>query len=69
VTKIKFISTLNPNRLLKSLSLSFTLCFSGTSLAALVNVGNGLIHDTDLNITWTQDANLFLTQATASECR
>lgn len=31
--------------------------------AALVDAGNGLINDTDLNITWSQDANLFKTQA------
>jgi hypothetical protein len=31
----------------------------------LVDAGNGLINDTDLNITWTKDANLFSTLADA----
>ncbi len=39
---------------------------ASSAQAALVDAGNGLINDTDLNITWTQDANLFKTMATAS---
>lgn len=34
--------------------------------AALVDTGHGLVNDTDRNITWVRDANLFLTQALAS---
>lgn len=38
-----------------------TLCagalISGTAQATLINRGGGLIYDTDLNITWLQDAN------------
>lgn len=32
--------------------------------AALIDAGNGEINDTDINVTWTQDANLFYKQAT-----
>ena len=41
----------------------FSLFSLSTASAALVDAGNGLINDTDLNITWTQDAFLFKTQA------
>ncbi|QSA97664.1 DUF1566 domain-containing protein [Methylococcus sp. EFPC2] len=57
---------LKPNRILAGLALTFTLAFSDAPSAALVDVGDGLIHDTDLNVTWAQDANLFKTLATAS---
>lgn len=39
--------------------------FTGTAAAALVDRGNGLIYDTDMNITWTQDANLLNTMMTS----
>ncbi len=38
---------------------------ASTSRAALVDVGNGLINHPAANLTWTADANLFLTMATA----
>lgn len=43
-----------------SIMLSLT---SFTSQAALIDRGNGMIYDSDLNITWAADANLFKTQA------
>jgi hypothetical protein len=39
--------------------------FASTSRAALVDVGNGLINHPAANLTWTADANLFLTMAAA----
>jgi|GEM_PF-216958 len=54
---------LKPSRVLAGLVLTFSICFSASSSASLVNNGNGLIYDTALNITWTQDANLFKTMA------
>jgi hypothetical protein len=39
---------------------------AGIATAALYNRGNGLIYDDVLNITWTQNANLFQTQATSN---
>jgi hypothetical protein len=46
------------------LSLATVSIFAITNAnAALVSIGNGLVNDTDHNITWTQDANLFQTQA------
>jgi len=40
---------------------------SAAEAALVVPAGNGLVvNDTDLNIAWTQDANLFKTMATAS---
>jgi hypothetical protein len=38
---------------------------ASTSRAALVDVGNGLVNHPVANLTWTTDANLFLTMATA----
>jgi hypothetical protein len=38
---------------------------ASTSRAALVDVGNGLINHPAANLSWTADANLFLTMATA----
>ena len=38
---------------------------ASTSRAALVDVGNGLINHPAANLTWTADANLFLTMAAA----
>jgi hypothetical protein len=44
------------------LPLTVASIFSfSTAEAALVDAGNGLINDTDLNITWLQDANLAAT--------
>jgi hypothetical protein len=42
-------------RLLAGLLLAAGL--SGAAQAALVDRGGGLIYDTDLNVTWLQDAN------------
>ncbi len=42
-------------RLRKAIAV-LTVC-SGTSFAALVDVGGGLVNDTDLNLCWLQDAN------------
>jgi hypothetical protein len=36
------------------------------SHAALVDAGNGLVNDTDINVTWVRDANLFRTLAAQS---
>ena len=38
-----------------------------TSHAALNDLGNGLVNDTTLNITWMKDANLFKTLCDASD--
>ena len=50
------------------LSLAAALIFSTSAQAALVvPAGNPLVvNDTDLNITWTQDANLFQTMAASN---
>jgi hypothetical protein len=40
--------------------------FTGTSHAALFDRGNGMIYDSDQNITWSADANLFQTQAASN---
>lgn len=37
--------------------LAVAAALSGTSQAALYNRGGGLIYDSDLNVTWLQDAN------------
>ena len=37
-------------------SIAFAICCSSVN-AALIDRGNGLIYDTDLDITWLQDAN------------
>jgi len=37
--------------------LATGLVFGSTAQAALIDRGSGLIYDTDLNITWLQDAN------------
>ena len=49
---------LNLNHVLAGLALILSLSYSATSSAALVNNGSGLIYDSGLNATWTQDANL-----------
>jgi hypothetical protein len=41
---------------LNALPLLF-LALSGTAQASLIDRGNGMIYDQDLNITWLQDAN------------
>lgn len=45
-------------------ALLLTLC--GSAQAALFDRGNGLLYDSDRNLTWTANANLFKTQANAS---
>lgn len=52
ISKTKFLN----HRMLSALLLSI-MAFSGTSSAALVDRGGGLIYDDDLNITWLADAN------------
>lgn len=56
---------------MKRWTLLFALMFlvlglSSQSQGALFDRGNGLIYDDVLNVTWTQDANLFATIAAAS---
>ena len=46
------------NRLLAGLPFCLMLGFSSAISAALIDNGNGLIYDTELNITWSRDANL-----------
>lgn len=41
-----------------TLVLASALLFAGAPQASLVNYGGGMIYDTELNITWLQDANL-----------
>ncbi|CAD6879690.1 hypothetical protein [Methylomonas albis] len=53
---------LKPNRALAGLTLSLTLAFFNQATAALTDNGNGLIYDSGLDITWTQDANLLVTK-------
>jgi len=43
---------------LKLLALALLGLMSTASQAALVDRGNGLVYDSDLNITWLKDANL-----------
>lgn len=45
-----------------ALGLGFVFGASGAAQANLVDRGGGLIYDTDLNITWLQDANYAKTQ-------
>ncbi len=45
------------NKQHKALALIAALALSGAANAALVDRGGGLIYDTDLNVTWLQDAN------------
>jgi hypothetical protein len=45
------------------LLLAGTLC--GTAQATLVSRGGGMVYDTDLNVTWMSDANLFAAQLAA----
>jgi hypothetical protein len=49
------------NHLASSLILVVSLGFSAASEAQLQNMGNGLINDIDLNVTWLRDANSFFT--------
>ena len=44
------------NKVVFGLAMGFVI--SGSTHAALVDNGNGLIYDTVTNVTWTQDANL-----------
>ena len=37
------------------------VCFSSMAHASLVSRPNGMVYDTDLNITWMADTNLFAT--------
>ncbi|NJD05382.1 MAG: DUF1566 domain-containing protein [Methylococcaceae bacterium] len=55
------IKSQSVNHLASSLVLALSLGFSGASEAQLKNMGNGLINDTDLNVTWLRDANSFFT--------
>ncbi|HSW03595.1 PEP-CTERM sorting domain-containing protein [Aquabacterium sp.] len=48
-----------------SAALALSL-LSGLTQAALVDRGNGMIYDTDRNITWLANANYFQTQAAAN---
>ena len=45
------------NKQLKVLTLIAAMGLSGAANAALLDRGGGLIYDTDLNVTWLQDAN------------
>ena len=47
--------------LTSSLALCAVLTASGAAQAALLDRGGGLIYDTDLNVTWLQDANYAIT--------
>jgi hypothetical protein len=42
---------------LAALGVAVTLVMTGAAQAALVDRGGGLIYDTDLDVTWLQDAN------------
>ncbi len=44
-------------------ALALLIAATGTAHASLTNVGNGLIYDSNINITFTSDANLFKTLA------
>ncbi|MDD5580088.1 MAG: DUF1566 domain-containing protein [Methylobacter sp.] len=57
------LMTTKSKHALAGFTITLMLSFSNVSLAALINTGKGLIYDNDLNITWTQDANLFKTMA------
>ncbi|MBN8762875.1 MAG: DUF1566 domain-containing protein [Thiobacillus sp.] len=37
--------------------LAATLCWTGTASATLIDRGNGMIYDSNQNLTWLQDAN------------
>jgi len=50
---------------MKIIVVTILICmFSATIHAALIDRGNGLIYDTDLDITWLQDANYTVTAMT-----
>lgn len=51
------------NSFLKISMLAISALLSGTAQASLIDRGNGLIYDSDLNITWLQNANLAQTSA------
>ncbi|WGS87055.1 hypothetical protein [Methylomonas sp. UP202] len=54
-------------QLLKPLTAIALLTLSATSQAALLSrAGGTMVYDTDRNITWVADANLFQTQAAAN---
>ena len=43
---------------LHAMTLALVLGFAAaTSHAAFIDIGGGMVYDTDLNITWLQDAN------------
>ena len=47
----------------KTLAVGLTLSMvTSTAQATLIDRGNGMIYDQDLDITWVSDANLFKTQ-------
>lgn len=48
-------------KFLKTVSVVATLILSASVNAALIDRGNGLIYDTDLEITWLADANYAMT--------
>lgn len=48
---------------LSALLLTAGMALSPNASADLLDRGNGLVYDTDLNITWLANANLFKTQA------
>jgi hypothetical protein len=48
-------------RTLGSVILCALIAVTSIANAALIDRGNGLIYDTDLNVTWLQDANLAAT--------
>ncbi len=45
-------------RTLTSLAITLSLMLANAAQASLIDRGNGLIYDTDLNVTWLADANL-----------
>ena len=49
------------------LTLASTLGWCGVSNAALIDRGGGMIYDTDLDITWLQDANYAMTSGYDSD--
>jgi hypothetical protein len=49
-------------RIFRISTISVIFGASNTVEAKLVDAGNGLIKDTDLHVTWMQDANLFFTR-------
>ncbi|NJD04954.1 MAG: DUF1566 domain-containing protein [Methylococcaceae bacterium] len=50
------------SRALRIVAIPIILGANSTVEAKLVDAGNGLVKDTDLGVTWMQDANLFFTR-------